>query len=87
MKQYDDGEAAERGKSRYGNSLTFDKAAYEADGGDGMFDPHAIELLKNPGKVDEGLWEKAKRASQEAFGEIKWPFVTYWYKRHGGKFS
>jgi hypothetical protein len=36
------------------------------------------------GDVDEGLWNKAKRASQEAFGKIKWPFVTYWYEKQGG---
>lgn len=33
------------------------------------------------------LWEKAKKASQEAFGEIRWPFVNWWYQEHGGKFS
>lgn len=35
--------------------------------------------------VDEALWDKAKRASQEAFGQIKWPFVNWWYEEHGGK--
>lgn len=35
--------------------------------------------------VDEGLWKKAKDASQEAFGRIKWPFVQWWYEHHGGK--
>lgn len=43
--------------------------------------------IANPGKVDEALWEKAKRASQEAFGEIRWPFVTSWYKKQGGTFT
>lgn len=40
-----------------------------------------------PGHVDEGLWNKAKDASQEAFGEVKWPFVNWWYQEQGGKFS
>lgn len=31
---------------------------------------------------DEALWEQAKRASQEAFGEIKYPFVVWWYLQH-----
>lgn len=43
--------------------------------------------IKNPGKVDEGLWKKAKRASQHAFGEEKWAFITWWYKEHGGRFG
>jgi len=30
-------------------------------------------------------WEKAKEASQAAFGKIKWPFVMWFYERHGGK--
>jgi hypothetical protein len=33
---------------------------------------------------DEDLWEKAKSASEKAFGEIKWEFVTWWYLKHGG---
>ena len=43
--------------------------------------------VENPGKVDEALWSKAKKASVAAFGKIKYPFVTYWYKKQGGKFS
>ncbi len=43
--------------------------------------------VMNPGKVDEALWSKAKRASEKAFGRVKWAFVTYWYKKHGGKFA
>lgn len=35
--------------------------------------------------VDEALWNKAKRASQEAFNEIRWPFVMYLYTKWGGK--
>lgn len=35
--------------------------------------------------VDEALWSKAKDASKEAFGRVKWPFVQWWYKKHGGK--
>lgn len=34
--------------------------------------------------VDEGIWEKAKHASQEGLGKVKWPFVMWWYKQHGG---
>jgi len=33
--------------------------------------------------VDEALWDKAKDASQEAFGKVKWPFVQWWYQHKG----
>lgn len=34
---------------------------------------------------DEELWAKAKEASKEAFGgEIKYPFVMWWYMQNGG---
>jgi FPC/CPF motif-containing protein YcgG len=41
-----------------------------------------VEDMQN---VDEALWEKSKRASQHAFGEVRWPFVQYFYKKQGGK--
>lgn len=34
--------------------------------------------------ADEALWEKAKKASEAAFGEVKFPFVTWWYLSQGG---
>ena len=67
------------------NSPGFDKASYEADGGDLWTDK--IPDFQNPGKVDESLWAKAKEASEKAFGRVKWPFVTWWYKKQGGKFG
>ena len=45
-----------------------------------------LPLITNPGDVDEKLWKKAKDASKEAFGEIKYPFVSYLYKKWGGQF-
>lgn len=69
------------------NSAEFDRASYEADGGDSWIDEGRRELFENPGNVNEALWFKAKEASQKAFGEIKWQFVTWWYKKNGGKFT
>lgn len=69
------------------NSPEFDRSAYELEGGDGMFDPRKELLMENPGNVDESLWAKAKEASQKALGSVKWPFVSWWYKREGGKFN
>lgn len=68
------------------NSAAFDKASYEADGGDAWIDERRAPLFENPGNVDEALWAKAKDASQKAFGTVKWQFVTWWYKKQGGKF-
>lgn len=47
--------------------------------------PGAATLDRLAGNVDESLWKKAKDASQQAFGKIKWPFVNWWYQHHGGK--
>lgn len=69
------------------NSAEFDRASYEADGGDNWIDPRRAEFFQNPGNVDEALWSKAKEASVAAFGKVKWQFVTWWYKKRGGKFS
>lgn len=68
------------------NSSEFDKASYEADGGDGWIDERRKPFFENPGKVDESLWSKAKEASMKAFGKEKWQFVTWFYKKQGGKF-
>lgn len=54
---------------------------------DDWFNEYENELVSNPGKVDEGLWAKAKDASQQALGKIKYAFVTWWYKKQGGKFE
>ncbi len=72
---------------RFFNSPAFDRASYEADGGDEWIDPRRKEIFENPGTVDEGLWSKAKEASEKAFGQVKWQFVTWWYKKQGGKFT
>lgn len=69
------------------NSAAFDKASYEADGGDKWIDPRRSEFFESPRNVDEALWAKAKDASRKALGEVRWQFVTWWYKKQEGKFS
>lgn len=68
------------------NSVEFDRASYEADGGDSWIDPRRAEFFQNPRNVDEALWSRAKDASVAAYGNVKWQFVTWWYKKRGGKF-
>lgn len=70
---------------KFKNSPAFDRASYAADGGDEWIDPRKQYFYEKP-NVDEGLWARAKQASQEAFGKEKWQFVLWWYKKQGGKF-
>lgn len=44
------------------------------------------EKIMNPGSVDEAKWEAAKKDVQETYGEIRWPVVSYIYKKSGGSF-
>lgn len=69
------------------NSAEFDRHSYEADGGDAWIDPRRKEFFEEPLNVDQGLWSRAKDASQKALGEVRWQFVTWCYKKLGGKFS
>lgn len=72
---------------RIQNSAAFDRASYDADGGDKWIDPRRRYFFENPGNVDEALWMRAKDASMKAFGKEKWEFITWWYKKQGGKFA
>lgn len=69
------------------NSIEYEKAAFETDGGDQQFLEGRRHFFQNPGRVDEALWSKAKAASMKAFGREKWQFVVWYYKRLGGKFN
>ncbi len=68
------------------NSAEYDKADYEAWGGDALYDPARVRMLVEL-KDSEGdsLWEKAKEASKKSYGQIRWPFVVYLYEKLGGK--
>lgn len=68
------------------NSTAYDKAAYEAEGGDQWIDPRRRELFRDPARVDKRLWEKARQSSLEAYGEERWQYIVYIYKKLGGKF-
>lgn len=74
-------------KRRVFNSAEFDKASYEADGGDAWIHPKRKEIFENPLNVDETLWAKAKEASVKALGDERWQFVVWFYKKQGGKFQ
>lgn len=69
------------------NSADYDKASYEADGGDGWIDPRRKDIFGNPLNVDKDIWTKAKYASIKAMGEERWQFVVWMYKKMGGEFT
>lgn len=69
------------------NSPEFDRASYEADGGDSWIDPRRAEFYKRPDNVDGALWMKARQASVDAYGCERWQFIAWWYEKHGGKYS
>lgn len=71
------------------NSAAFDRASYEADGGDSWVDPRRAEFFSGriPQGADKALWLKAKATSIATFGSEKWQFTLWWYKKHGGKIS
>lgn len=68
------------------NSAGFDRAAYEADGGDGWIQSGRRLFFEDDVFADRGLLAQAKESSIAAFGKEKWQFIVWWYKKQGGKF-
>lgn len=73
-------------KSEVRNSAAFDKASYEADGGDKWIDSRRELFFDKDKAQDKGLWERASQISREAYGKIKWQFVVWLYQKRGGAF-
>ena len=71
---------------RFFNSAAFDRASYEADGGDSWVDPERAKLFEDPAVKDPALWKKAGEASQKALGRDSWQFKLWFYKKQRGKF-
>lgn len=68
------------------NSLEYDVASFQADGGDEQFAGYRERDLENPDRTpDRDLVARAKSASIKAFGKERWQFVFWFYKQHGGK--
>lgn len=65
-------------KSRF----TIDKSDYDEKKWPNLSADELLSVLES--HTDEALWDKAKKASQEAFGEIRYPFVMWLYQKWGG---
>ncbi len=68
------------------NSAGFNRAAYEADGGDSWIDSRRREFFSPEKAKDKALWAAAEQASRDAFGEMRWQFAVWFYEKQGGKF-
>lgn len=66
------------------NSSGFDKASYEADGGDSWIDSRRLEFYENPG--NKGLWYHCEVESKEIFGSVNKKFTLWKYLKLGGTF-
>lgn len=80
--QHESKEAPEA-KEQVENSAAFDRASYEADGGDRTFDTRRKYFFEDP--KDAGLWEKVKQRSIAAYGKENQPFMVWLYRKEGGK--
>lgn len=67
------------------NSIEYDKAAFEVDGGDQRIDAWKHRVYLHPVNVNRSLWERAKDASLKAYGREHWQFIVWWYESRGGK--
>lgn len=80
-------EKENKGSGKQSNSSAFDRASYEADGGDRWIDDRKKYFYEDPVGVDESLWSRAKEASKAAYGKIKWQFAAWWYGKQGGRYN
>ncbi len=71
---------------RFFNSADFDRASYEADGGDGIMDDRRAPLFTSDEAQDKALYGRAEQASMAAYSQLNWKFIAWWYKKQGGKF-
>lgn len=71
---------------RITNSAEFNRASYEADGGDAWISDARRALFEKPAVKDPELWKKAGEAAQQATRTDNWKFKVWWYKKEGGKF-
>lgn len=69
------------------NSAEFDKASYEADGGDGWIDGRRELFFDKDKAIDKELWRRSGDATIAAFSGTNWRFRVWWYLKQGGKFS
>lgn len=67
------------------NSAQFDKASYEADGGDSWVFPDRLKLWMALTPDNPGLMSQAQQTSQQAYGKRNEAFIHWLYRKKGGR--
>lgn len=68
------------------NSNEFDRASYEADGGDRWIDSRRQYFFDRAKAKDKALWDRAVEVSKAIYKKDHWPFTVWKYQKMGGKF-
>jgi phage-related protein (TIGR01555 family) len=67
------------------NSAAFDKASYEADGGDNWIGDDRMRLITTLTMDKPGLWRDAIQESEQIYGKRNLKFAAWLYKKRGGR--
>lgn len=68
------------------NSPEFDKASFEADGGEAWTSQQRVKALTQLDHVIKNpLWVRALEASRASFGSVNESFALWWFKKQGGR--
>jgi phage-related protein (TIGR01555 family) len=71
-------------EERAKNSAAYDRASYEAEGGDMLMQTERLSFFDVP--LDKDLWKRAEAASKASYGGgINRKFCIWWYQKQGGK--
>ena len=69
---------------QYENSSAFDKASYDADGGDLWISADRLKLIETLTHENPGLWAQCEQESRTIYGSVHLPFVAWLYKKRNG---
>lgn len=67
------------------NSDQFDRASYDADGGDAWMDDRRKHFYEDPS--DRGHWDRVQEETRRVYGEDNWKFSVWLYSKQGGRFD
>lgn len=76
----------EEADDKLANSSKFDKASYEADGGDSSMPDGRKYFFDEAKAKDKSLWHEAVNESMAIYGQENWKFTVWLYQKRGGGF-
>lgn len=74
-----------KGDVKVKNSDIFDKASYEADGGDGWIAHDRLKLLETLTHDNPNLWQQCEQEAQRIYGRKNTAFTAWMYVKRGGR--